>query len=1126
MGRSSLKAGAAVGLGLGFAIKTGMKFDKTMSTVRAATSANKKQFDQLRKAALDWGAKSQFSATEVAEAQIELGKAGFKTAQILASLPGVLDAAAASGESMATVSSIMVDTLTGFGLAAGKATMVSDALAFSANETTGSITDFGEALKYVAPVAKSAGMSFHETNAALIALAKVGIKGSMAGTNLRGVIQSMVAPNKRVTEAMKAMGLSFRDSQGNMLPLATNIDRLKKVLDAMPKSKADAFLARMFGRENISAAQAFLDIGGAGLRNFTKQSEGSAGSAAKFAAVLRDNLSGDLEQLTGAAETAAIKMADDLTPALRDVAREATKLIDKFNELDPGTRKAITQFIAASAVFLTFAGVVGVVGGAVLRGVSIMARAFGPLWAVLKPLGKFAGRQLGMLASGFRSSAAAASRFSGPMGTLGGWLRQGLQLFTKLGAVVRFVAPAFEFVAAAVVAVAAAIGVSVGVLVAIIAAVVAAAVLIVVYWDKVKAGTVAAWNAVVNAVKVAASKVAGAVGAMVGKVQGWWQKLRSITMSQVAYAFGYVLGYIVGTLAKIIINVAKFAISLAGKLGSAAKTAGSMFVAGVRALPGVVASLVAAVIRWFSNMAQSVASLIGMAASRAASGAKAIASAIRSGIAALPGLVASTFQRVVSALWNAIKAAPGKVKAGLKAIPGIVKSIAGAAKSAAVSVGTAIIDGMVEGVKKAAGKLASAAKSAAKGALDGAKNALGIHSPSTVFRDEVGKPIAEGMAQGILNRAGFAKQAVADVTGSLVAVAKRGVDAYARATTSAEVAAVRLLGKTKAAGAALASAYRTAKGELARLTLESGAMEKSIAKQQKTIDDLGESLNKLSGIQLGGTQAFSDASFAKEQEQNAAALKMVQLRLQGLTDEDQPIIDLQAAMDKLGLEAEALQLQEKLQLDPLRRQWEQTINPIRELDFASAVAQWSSLQTQQAAAQGQLESMTGTYDALTASIEKMTAALQATLEAGQAAQQAKEAASGVAQKRANLQRQIDNAALQLKAYEKKGQGQSVAAKKLRNNIAAWKAQLAKLPAAANGAILTRPSVIQAGEMNRPEAIIPLDRIGEFLPGGAGDAQGGVTVIIQGGNFRSPNEARALLKEAVKELRLQGVTVGR
>jgi phage-related protein len=68
----------------------------------------------------------------------------------------------------------------------------------------------------------------------------------------------------------------------------------------------------------------------------------------------------------------------------------------------------------------------------------------------------------------------------------------------------------------------------------------------------------------------------------------------------------------------------------------------------------------------------------------------------------------------------------------------------------AVDIGTAIINGIVSGVSAAAGALADVVAGAAADALQAAKDALGIHSPSAVFRDQVGKQISAGMSEGVI----------------------------------------------------------------------------------------------------------------------------------------------------------------------------------------------------------------------------------------------------------------------------------------------------------------------------------------------------------------------------------------
>lgn len=1107
-GKSTMKAGALVGIGIGFALRSGIKFDQVMSNVRAATQASTKDFKRLRKAALDLGSSTQFSAREVAEAQVEMGKAGFKTAQILAALPGVLDAAAASGESMATVANIMVNSLTGFGMAAKDAQVISDGLAFSANETTASISDFGEALKYVAPVARQAGLSFHETNGALIALAKVGIKGSMAGTALRGMLLDMQAPSNLAASQMKTLGLTFRDAQGNMLPFAQNIDRLKAKLKDMPKSKADKFLRDLFGVQQMAAARQFLEIGGAGLDKFTAQSKKSKGAAEDFAAVLRDNLGGDLERMKGSAETAAIKISDDLTPAIRGVTGEMTKMIDKFNELDPTTRKAISQLIAATAVFLTFAGMLGLVGGTVVRGVALMIKGFSPLFKIVAKLG-----------SAFRAmSFNIQTRLAFMGGPLNALRTLFTSVFSKIGTVLRMFVGVFGWVArgvaVAITAIAAFLSIPVWVVALIVAAVIAAAIAIVVWWDKIKAGTIRAWNAIINFLKSAWSKITAGVSRGVAMISSLWDKLRSLTLSKIAYAFGFVLGYIIGTIAKVLIAIGRFVVNMAVKLATGAVSAAQAFWRGIQALPGLIQSMASRAISAISNMARSIGQWLSNAASNAISAAGRLVSGFIAAVRALPGQAAAVFRAVVAAVVNAVKSLPGKVRSFVAKVPGIVKGIASSARSAAVSVGTAIIDGMVEGVKAAAGKLGSAAKAAAKGALDGAKSALGIASPSKVFRDTVGAMIPAGIAEGIKRnqktvvgemaqlvnaiRQTDVKSAISTLGGAFTSAvpvlenffnkANAGLDKFTLKTIKAEAATIKLLAKGKQ-GQQLANAYMDAAAALEGMRIQAKAMDSQIKTSQQTVEKLANALQDLQGIQIAGSGKYSDEQFALDQQIKALELQQVDLKINtGADDETPGVMALQLEIDKLRLKAEQANLKESLELDPLRRQWEQTVNPIKELSLADAVFQFNTLTAAHTAEQAQLTTLQTNYESITNAIDAYTTALQAALQAAQDLAQQQQAAAATAtsnsKRRESLEKQIKNGKLQLAEYNKKGQGQSTAAKKLRNNIALWEKQLAALPKLAKGGIATKPTFAQIGEGNEHEAILPLSKLETTIDSGA------------------------------------------
>lgn len=124
------------------------------------------------------------------------------------------------------------------------------------------------------------------------------------------------------------------------------------------------------------------------------------------------------------------------------------------------------------------------------------------------------------------------------------------------------------------------------------------------------------------------------------------------------------------------------------------------------------------------------------------------------------------------------------------AIPGMVGKIMHGFTSVNWGrVGLHIITGIATGIAGAAGRLVTAAVDAANNALNWVKRKLGIHSPSRVFRDQVGEMIGEGMAVGIDESASKVRKAAGRLTGILpsqdasysvgVANASRGVNAAA-----------------------------------------------------------------------------------------------------------------------------------------------------------------------------------------------------------------------------------------------------------------------------------------------------------------------------------------------------------
>lgn len=109
------------------------------------------------------------------------------------------------------------------------------------------------------------------------------------------------------------------------------------------------------------------------------------------------------------------------------------------------------------------------------------------------------------------------------------------------------------------------------------------------------------------------------------------------------------------------------------------------------------------------------------------------------------GLASSAWNGIVNAVSNGVN----NVLSTVRGIGGKIKGAFNNAGSWLLDAGKNIIMGLVNGVKNAVGAAVNAAKEAASNVVNAAKSALGIHSPSRVFRDEVGKMIPAGLGRGV-----------------------------------------------------------------------------------------------------------------------------------------------------------------------------------------------------------------------------------------------------------------------------------------------------------------------------------------------------------------------------------------
>ncbi|KST86798.1 phage tail tape measure protein [Lactococcus lactis] len=339
-----------VGIGVA-AAKVGGDFEAQMSRVKAISGATGSSFQELRQQAIDLGAKTAFSAKESAAGMENLASAGFDAKEIMEAMPGLLDLAAVSGGDVALASENAATALRGFNLDASQSGHVANVFARAAADTNAEVGDMGEAMKYIAPVANTMGLSLEETAAAIGIMSDAGVKGSQAGTTLRGALSRLAKPTKPMIEKMQELGVSFYDASGKMIPLKDQISVLKKSFTGLTQEQKNNALVTLYGQESLSGMVALVDKGPDALSKLTTSLQNSDGAADKMARTMQDNMNSSLEQMMGAFESAAIVIQKILAPAVKQVADAVSGLVDKFvSAPEPVQKMIVTIGLIVAAI--------------------------------------------------------------------------------------------------------------------------------------------------------------------------------------------------------------------------------------------------------------------------------------------------------------------------------------------------------------------------------------------------------------------------------------------------------------------------------------------------------------------------------------------------------------------------------------------------------------------------------------------------------------------------------------------------------------------------------------------------------------------------------------------------------
>ena len=350
--------GLAMGAGIMSSVQTGMDFQAAMSRVGAVSGATGENFAKLQEQAKELGRSTVWSASQAAEGMQYLAMAGFKTNDILATMPGMLSLASAGQVELADAADISSNILSGFGLEAADIGRVGDVLTTTFTGSNTSLSGLGHTMKYAAPVAKSMGASLEVTAAMAAKLGDAGIQGEMAGTALRNIMMKLATPTGNAAKTLEALGVKTVDASGNIRQMPEILADLNKAMSSYSQEAKANITSTIFGTETMGSAMILMEQAGSGALQDFQKSLAKTGSAEKVAGTQTDNLKGDFAGLSSALEGVKIAVFETLEPSLREITKSVTGVISKVQEWtqeNPGLTKGLIYAGTAVAALATAA---------------------------------------------------------------------------------------------------------------------------------------------------------------------------------------------------------------------------------------------------------------------------------------------------------------------------------------------------------------------------------------------------------------------------------------------------------------------------------------------------------------------------------------------------------------------------------------------------------------------------------------------------------------------------------------------------------------------------------------------------------------------------------------------------
>lgn len=334
-------------------LKTAGDFQYGMNRVKAITGATGDDFALLKNKAMELGESTIFTANQVTEGMQLMAQAGMGVENTYKGVGTVLNNASANMIEMGESAGITAGLMRAYKKPVEELVDVTDIMTKTSISSLSNFTELADAFLYAGPTAAAMGKTLEETAGVLGVLANGMLKGSMAGTAMRGMMAKLTAPSAQAVEIMQSLGISYDD----ILDKKGNLRSFVDVVKAFENTSITAGeVLQIFGLRAGPGFQVMLNTGSKGVQDMMDTVKDFGGTTDRIAKIQLEGFKGQMWKLKSAFEGFELAIAES------GLLVWATNLTEKFTEFFRKLSRANPTFLK----FATILGTIAVVSGPIL----------------------------------------------------------------------------------------------------------------------------------------------------------------------------------------------------------------------------------------------------------------------------------------------------------------------------------------------------------------------------------------------------------------------------------------------------------------------------------------------------------------------------------------------------------------------------------------------------------------------------------------------------------------------------------------------------------------------------------------------------------------------------------------